>query len=71
MSTGHCWPQAFSLGAGWLLPLPRALEPVGEEIDPLEAPRVDLAITDRSGPTVVWIEYRVARHDARAFHSVM
>lgn len=62
---------ALSLVAAWWLRLPQKLDPVGDEPDPFGAPSVNLAITDRSGPIVVEIEYRVARDDARAFHGMM
>ncbi|MDF0498856.1 MFS transporter [Bradyrhizobium yuanmingense] len=37
----------------------------------LADPEVRLALTGRSGPLVVEIEYRVAQENARAFHAVM
>jgi MFS family permease len=43
----------------------------GEEADSLDDPEVRLALTGRSGPLVVEIEYRVAKDGARAFHNVM
>src|SRR6516165_4641338 len=43
----------------------------GEETVVLDDPEVRLALTGRSGPVVVEIEYRVERGNARAFHSVM
>ena len=43
----------------------------GEETVVLDDPEVRLALTGRSGPVVVEIEYRVERETARAFHSVM
>jgi len=43
----------------------------GEETVVLDDPEVRLALTGRSGPVVVEIEYRVERGDAWAFHSVM
>jgi MFS family permease len=55
---------------GFLLPMPR----VGgrnEPADLLADPEVQLALTGRSGPLVVEIEYRVAQDNARAFHNVM
>ncbi|MEW6767221.1 MAG: MFS transporter [Pseudomonadota bacterium] len=39
--------------------------------DPLAEPEVNLAITSRSGPIVVEVEYRVAQDRAREFHDVM
>lgn len=43
----------------------------GEDTEVLADPEVRLPLTDRSGPLVVAIEYRVALENARAFHSVM
>lgn len=43
----------------------------GEDTEVLADPEVRLPLTDRSGPLVVAIEYRVALGNARAFHSVM
>jgi MFS family permease len=42
-----------------------------EEAEVLADPEVRLALTGRSGPLVVEIEYRVAQDNARAFHNVM
>ena len=42
-----------------------------EEAEVLADPEVQLALTGRSGPLVVEIEYRVAQDNARAFHNVM
>jgi MFS family permease len=42
-----------------------------EDADLLADPEVQLALTARSGPLVVEIEYRVAQDNARAFHNVM
>lgn len=55
---------------GLLLPMPR-IGARGEDAEVLEDPQVRLALTARSGPLVVEIEYRVAQESARAFHSVM
>lgn len=43
----------------------------GEDAEVLADPEVRLPLTDRSGPLVVEIEYRVAPENARAFHKVM
>ncbi|MCK1503335.1 MFS transporter [Bradyrhizobium sp. 188] len=43
----------------------------GEDAEILADPKVRLALTYRSGPLVVEIEYRVASENARAFHNVM
>ena len=42
-----------------------------EATEMLADPEVRLPFTDRSGPLVVVIEYRVAQDSARAFHNVM
>jgi len=42
-----------------------------EESESLADPEVQLALTGRSGPLVVEIEYRVAQENARQFHNVM
>jgi predicted MFS family arabinose efflux permease len=42
-----------------------------EDAEVLADPQVQLSLTARSGPLVVEIEYRVAQHNARAFHNVM
>jgi hypothetical protein len=43
----------------------------GEETVLLDDPEVRLALTGRSGPMVVEIEYRVTQDNARTFHTVM
>ena len=43
----------------------------GEETVMLDDPEVRLALSGRSGPLVVEIEYRVTQKNARAFHDVM
>jgi MFS family permease len=43
----------------------------GEEPEAVGDPEARLALTERSGPLVVEIEYRVAQENARAFHNVM
>ncbi|MGX1350568.1 MFS family permease [Bradyrhizobium elkanii] len=55
---------------GLWLRMPR-ISARGEESQMLEDPKVRLALTGRSGPLVVEIEYRVAQENARAFHNVM
>ncbi|MCK1727317.1 MFS transporter [Bradyrhizobium sp. 142] len=55
---------------GLWLPMPR-VGARGEETELLADPEVRLALTGRSGPLVVEIEYRVAQENARAFHNVM
>ena len=50
------------------------MPPIGardEESDMLAEPEVRLALTGRSGPLVVEIEYRVDQDSARTFHGVM
>ena len=55
---------------GLWLPMPR-IGARGEDAEVLADPEVRLALTARSGPLVVEIEYRVAQENARAFHSLM
>lgn len=55
---------------GLRLPMPR-IGSRGEEAEILDDPKVRLALTGRSGPLVVEIEYRVTQENARAFHTVM
>lgn len=43
----------------------------GKDAEPLADPELRLALTHRSGPLVVEIEYRVAPENARAFHNLM
>ncbi|OCK53913.1 MFS transporter [Bradyrhizobium sp. LMTR 3] len=56
------------LGLWWRMPRVGAW---GEEAEVLEDPEVRLALTGRSGPLVVEIEYRVTQGNARSFHNVM
>lgn len=55
---------------GLWLPMPR-IGARGEDGEALADPEVRLALTHRSGPLVVEIEYRVAQENARPFHNVM
>jgi MFS family permease len=71
--------MALLVSAGLMLTSPLLglwlrMPPVGAKVDDadmLADPEVRLAITGRSGPLVVEIEYRVAQDNARAFHGVM
>ena len=42
-----------------------------DAVDALEEPEVNLSISQRSGPIVVEIEYRVSQQKARAFYTTM
>ncbi|MBT1516794.1 MFS transporter [Bradyrhizobium sp. SRL28] len=55
---------------GLWLQMPR-ISARGEDAEVLADPEVRLPLTNRSGPLVVEIEYRVAPENARAFHNVM
>ena len=55
---------------GLWLPMPR-IGARNEDAEMLADPEVQLALTGRSGPLVVEIEYRVDQENARAFHHVM
>src|SRR5262249_25838252 len=58
------------IGIGLWLRMPR-IGARGEQTVVLDDPEVRLALTGRSGPVVIEIEYRVKRQDARAFHTLM
>lgn len=65
---------AALMGISTLLGLWLPMPPISagrEEPEKLEDPKVRLALTGRSGPLIVEIEYRVAQDNARAFHKVM
>jgi MFS family permease len=55
---------------GLWMPMPR-IGARNEDAEMLADPEVQLALTGRSGPLVVEIEYRVHQENARAFHNVM
>ncbi|WP_407193181.1 MFS transporter [Bradyrhizobium sp. STM 3566] len=55
---------------GLWLRMPR-INPQSGDAEALAHPEVRLALTHRSGPVVIEIEYRVAQENARAFHNVM
>ncbi|WP_291684307.1 MFS transporter [Bradyrhizobium sp.] len=55
---------------GLWLPMPR-VGARNEDAEVLADPEVQLALTGRSGPLVVEIEYRIDQESARAFHNVM
>ncbi|MGL9623227.1 MFS transporter [Bradyrhizobium sp. U531] len=55
---------------GVWLPMPR-ISARGEEAEMLEDPKAKLALTGRSGPVVVEIDYCIAQENARAFHNLM
>ena len=60
----------FSPLLGLWLGMPR-VGARNEDAEVLADPEVKLALTGRSGPLVVEIEYRVDQESARAFHNVM
>ena len=60
---------ASALLGRWLR-LPTVAEPDRESVE-LRTPDVALALTGRSGPIVVEVEYRVDASEARAFYGVM
>ncbi|UFW88298.1 MFS transporter [Bradyrhizobium barranii] len=55
---------------GFWLRMPR-VSTREEDAEMLADPEVRVALSARSGPLVVEIEYRIASEDARAFHNVM
>jgi MFS family permease len=66
--------SAAAMFASPLFGLWLRMPPIGarvEDADTLDDPEVRLALTGRSGPLVVEIEYRVDQDSARAFHGVM
>jgi MFS family permease len=56
---------------GFWMRMPLARGPNEQALDLLEDPEVRLALTSRSGPIVVEIEYRVSSKKARLFYAVM
>ncbi|HKT75205.1 MAG TPA: MFS transporter [Sphingobium sp.] len=56
---------------GFLIPMPRIDGPVIERESSGNLPEVNLALTNRSGPIVIEIDYRVRREDAREFYDAM
>jgi MFS family permease len=66
--------SAAAMAASPLLGIWLTMPPIGarnEAAELLEDPEVRLALTGRSGPLVVEIEYRVAAGNARIFHGLM
>jgi MFS family permease len=66
--------SAAAMAASPLLGIWLTMPPIGarnEAAETLEDPEVRLALTGRSGPLVVEIEYRVATENARLFHGLM
>jgi MFS family permease len=51
--------------------IPDPSTPVDEGLVAVEDPEITLALTPRSGPIIVEIEYRIAPHHARQFYQVM
>lgn len=63
---------AATLVLGWLLPLPRGAEDEGTDLVSIgHEPRVSMALTMRSGPVAVEVEYDVDPDRARDFYDVM
>lgn len=63
---------AATLGLGWLMPLPHAQDEEGNDLVTIgHEPEVALALTMRSGPVVVEVEYDVDPEQARDFYAVM
>ncbi len=56
---------------GLLLPLPETSQQDVEPVALANEPKVGMALTLRSGPVVIEIDYVVAPDDARAFHGAM
>ncbi|MGE3690841.1 MAG: MFS transporter [Novosphingobium sp.] len=62
---------AATLILGWLLPLPRVEDEDTTSVDIGAEPEVGMALTMRSGPVVVEVEYDVDPDQAREFYGVM
>ncbi|MCC6920383.1 MAG: MFS transporter [Alphaproteobacteria bacterium] len=60
--------MASTMILGLLMPVPPTTENADPAADPLADPEVQLAITPRSGPIVIELEYRVNPADAREFY---
>ena len=60
--------MAATMILGLLMPVPPTTESADPAADPLADPEVQLAITPRSGPIVIELEYRVNPADARGFY---
>lgn len=56
---------------GLLLPLPGVAQSGVDVVEPSEDPDIALAITHRSGPIVIEVDYRVDPEDARIFYDTM
>ncbi len=62
---------AATLILGWLLPLPRTEDEDTSSVEIGAEPEVGMALTMRSGPVVVEVEYDVDPDRAREFYGVM
>ncbi|HKX79522.1 MAG TPA: MFS transporter [Novosphingobium sp.] len=56
---------------GVISPMPRIDGPVIEREGSLHLPEISLALTHRSGPIVIEVDYRVRRENAREFYNAM
>lgn len=62
----------LALPLAWrFLPMPRVVESAVEQVELQNEPEVALALTMRSGPIVVELDYRVAPDKARDFYEAM
>jgi MFS family permease len=62
---------AATLILGWLLPLPQSDDEDTSSVTIGADPEVELALTMRSGPMVIEVEYEVAPERARDFYATM
>jgi hypothetical protein len=62
---------AATLVLGWLLPLPQSDEEDTSSVEIGADPEVELALTMRSGPMVIEVEYEVDPERAREFYETM
>jgi hypothetical protein len=63
--------MASTIGLSYWLKVPSEDISNVEAENPLDDPEVNMAITNRSGPVVVTLEYRIPTREARAFHNLM
>ncbi|KHK90394.1 MFS transporter [Novosphingobium malaysiense] len=67
--------SAFAIGVciliGLGLRMPDVFVPAQDSHSPSDLPEIELAVTERSGPVVIEIDYRVATDNARSFYNAM
>ncbi|MFC4595762.1 MFS transporter [Sphingobium tyrosinilyticum] len=63
--------MAMTTLLGFVSPLPKVTQPEEELTETLADPEVQLALTPRSGPIVIEIDYRVDQAQARNYYGIM